>query len=586
MMRTILSLAAGALLLGCEANPTPTELAPDRPSTVISDGAHSGGNAHFYFLPPLVPNPAHTGMFDGSLSPIVEICAIGNDGCEGLIATYSTTTGPGSETVRLDATEEHYIVNWHTDQFAVESGRTYRLRILILKTLIGYADVALLENGSEARNLDTGEIVGLVDGRTLPIKFRIEEGAVYVVQPPQPGEAPVVIATSDGTVSLSIPEGALSEPVAITIEPVTLASGDPADAYLVGGTVYEFGPDGATFGSPVTVTLSYDPGGIPAHRKTESLRLVTRLSGDWQVIAGSRVDEVGLTVSAELAHFSTYALESMSLITMAGEEGSYSNCGLFAAYEDGTGFRKLVPKHDVFSHAWSPTGAEIAYLHGEVWITDGETERSVGSVSNLNSHSRPSWSPDGTKIIVQGWQNFYLFDASGLSGPIQVTNADGWWDFDGSWSPDGTRIVFARDQSATGGYGDLYEINPDGTGEKQITATPRYEWGPVYSADGSKIAFAALDTETWLWSVEVLELLTGTTAVVYSGYDQWDLRPKWTPDGRILFHALVEGVHGFWIVNADGTNPLPVYDPVQFQEDVRGLCGEAIQAGRFADWQP
>src|SRR5262245_40727240 len=73
----------------------------------ISDGAHAG-NTGFYFLPPLVANPTYTGVFDAGLSPEVQICRLGATGCDGApIAVYTTTTGPGSETVRVGAASDH-----------------------------------------------------------------------------------------------------------------------------------------------------------------------------------------------------------------------------------------------------------------------------------------------------------------------------------------------------------------------------------------------------------------------------------------------------------------------------------------------
>ena len=88
--------------------------APDvhpEPSFAISDAVHGGANEHFYWLPPLVPAPSPTGTFDGSLAPAVRITefAAGT-----LVAEFTTTTGPGSETVRVVPEDEHYIVNWHT----------------------------------------------------------------------------------------------------------------------------------------------------------------------------------------------------------------------------------------------------------------------------------------------------------------------------------------------------------------------------------------------------------------------------------------------------------------------------------------
>ncbi|MHC4092599.1 MAG: hypothetical protein ACYSVY_20385, partial [Planctomycetota bacterium] len=50
------------------------QLTPPAPSFDISDAAH-GGNAHFFWLPPMVDDPgAFNGPFDGTLSPVVHIC--------------------------------------------------------------------------------------------------------------------------------------------------------------------------------------------------------------------------------------------------------------------------------------------------------------------------------------------------------------------------------------------------------------------------------------------------------------------------------------------------------------------------------
>ena len=37
-----------------------------------------------------------------------------------------------------------------------------------------------VSNGGGLKNIETGEVIGLVDNRTLPIEFRIEEGALGI----------------------------------------------------------------------------------------------------------------------------------------------------------------------------------------------------------------------------------------------------------------------------------------------------------------------------------------------------------------------------------------------------------------------
>src|SRR3954463_6240940 len=103
----VLSIIAVA---SCGESPTGPGL-PYVPSWQISDGAHMHGNPHFYFLPPMVPQPAYRGTPDASLAPTVLVCEF-TSGCDKVIARFTTTSGTGSELVRYDAASQQYIVNW------------------------------------------------------------------------------------------------------------------------------------------------------------------------------------------------------------------------------------------------------------------------------------------------------------------------------------------------------------------------------------------------------------------------------------------------------------------------------------------
>ncbi|MEO7503427.1 MAG: hypothetical protein ABIW94_12385, partial [Gemmatimonadaceae bacterium] len=204
---------------------------PESPSQVVSDGGHGGGNPHFFFLPPLVAQPTVSGTSDGNASPTVLVCewnsALGPSGqCVSVIAQFSRVTGTGSEVVSYDAAAQQYKVNWQTNQCsdgpcALDSRKSYRLRVLIAATELGYADIQVAANGSQLKNVSTNDYIAFVDGRTLPVKFRIEQGAVSLVAPggvASVGSAGGKIATDDGTVALSIPAGALATSADITVE--------------------------------------------------------------------------------------------------------------------------------------------------------------------------------------------------------------------------------------------------------------------------------------------------------------------------------------------------------------------------------
>ncbi|HSH75805.1 MAG TPA: hypothetical protein VLA09_08990, partial [Longimicrobiales bacterium] len=152
----------------------------------ISDGAHAGGNPDFFFLPPLAPDPSGHPMFDPDAfdpapSPRVEICEVTGAACAavqpaGFPIVFGMTGGEASTDVRVVTADEHYVVNWHTSDYELDAMATYRIGVYVDTQPLGFADLDLVSSGSELKNVNTGEYIALEDGRTLPIKFRIEEG--------------------------------------------------------------------------------------------------------------------------------------------------------------------------------------------------------------------------------------------------------------------------------------------------------------------------------------------------------------------------------------------------------------------------
>src|SRR6266571_4952286 len=184
---TRLRLTAGSVLAavvaGCSASDRPT--APRMgPAFAISDAAHAGGTAGFFFLPPMAAQPAASGTLDAdivTLDPQVAICDITDrpdvdcPGATPAVKVYTTASTPA-----IDVDGVKYEVNWDTKAPGFLAAHSYRVHVTAGATgarrELGFADVLLTTTPGQAKDLATEDLITLNDGRTLPIHFRIETG--------------------------------------------------------------------------------------------------------------------------------------------------------------------------------------------------------------------------------------------------------------------------------------------------------------------------------------------------------------------------------------------------------------------------
>jgi len=72
-------------------------------------------------------------------------------------------------------------------------------------------------------------------------------------------------------------------------------------------SAYTFGPDSSTFSPALTVTIKYSPSDIPAGVSETDLYIAALEGSGWNALQ-STVNTQARTVTAQLTHFSTYAL--------------------------------------------------------------------------------------------------------------------------------------------------------------------------------------------------------------------------------------------------------------------------------------
>jgi Tol biopolymer transport system component len=112
------------------------------------------------------------------------------------------------------------------------------------------------------------------------------------------------------------------------------------------------------------------------------------------------------------------------------------------------------------------------------------------------------------------------------------------------------QIVFS---SAPGGQPDIFVINEDGSGLRNLTRDTVLDVRPVWSPDGRRIAFTT--TRDGLAEIYVMDA-DGTNVHNLTNSPFADDYASWSGDGtKIAFRSERDGDNEIWIMGADGSNP-------------------------------
>jgi Tol biopolymer transport system component len=143
-------------------------------------------------------------------------------------------------------------------------------------------------------------------------------------------------------------------------------------------------------------------------------------------------------------------------------------------------------------YGWSPDGAEIGFTcsgkaNGEICTIHPDGSGLAQLTDNSYYDGFIQWSPDGKKILVDSSAEdnlftLYLMDAGGgvpvrlVDKSERILGAD--------WSRANGKIAYVYKF-----HTDIYSVNPDGSGDAQLTDHSAADTCPVWSPDGGKIAF-------------------------------------------------------------------------------------------------
>jgi TolB protein len=230
-------------------------------------------------------------------------------------------------------------------------------------------------------------------------------------------------------------------------------------------------------------------------------------------------------------------------------------CRVWTIKPDGTGLERLGPAADDRAHpAWSPDGKAIAYTRGwggvendkirfaEIFVMSagGAGARQVTHVTTSRPFSadieHPVWAPDGKQLVFEVHNSrlgepakrraLFVVNADGSDEARQLTE----WSLNGSdpdWSPDGKLILF-RSVPGREQHGNLYTVNPDGGGLKQLTSypAPKAVFPGSFSPDGEWITFSRFTSSPYPGIFVMRTNGTGVRQVSSGGYN---VAPDWGP---------------------------------------------------------
>lgn len=216
----------------------------------------------------------------------------------------------------------------------------------------------------------------------------------------------------------------------------------------------------------------------------------------------------------------------------------------------------------------SPDGKNIIYaseINGDrnIYLQRVGGSNQINLTPNIKeSDTMPAFSYDGKYIAFRSERNpsgIYVMEETGENARF-VSNLG----FHPSWSPDGTKIVVSDKAAAvhtayTVPNSSLFVIDVK-TGEKKKLETGDDAIMPNWSPNGQRIAF---------WSVpggklgEIATIpATGGEPVMITSNDASDWNPVWSPDGKFLYFASDrKGNMSFWRIAIDEKTGKPLGEP-------------------------
>ncbi len=300
-------------------------------------------------------------------------------------------------------------------------------------------------------------------------------------------------------------------------EPVTWSSSSPSVASVPSSTGIDIQITGV---SPGTVTITATAGGKTATRQLTVANIVGAVDGIVVSSARDGNSEIYLleangprNLTQNAAADITPTKSGSRIFFSSNRSGNYE---IYSMKFDGTDVIRLTT--NAVADVWptvSPTGQvafsrEVSPGREQIFTMTSLGQNQTNISSNTFTETNPAWSPDGAKLAYASdrdakfgpnqYLEIYSMNADG-TGVTRLTTNDNGIDYHPAWSPDGSKIAFSSNRLANPTnpsdptcYAQALEIwvmNANGSGLRNLSNTCRGEAWPSWSPNGSEIVFVS-----------------------------------------------------------------------------------------------
>ena len=269
----------------------------------------------------------------------------------------------------------------------------------------------------------------------------------------------------------------------------------------------------------------------------------------WDVVKGQDLGGQSHAVLASDLRLAAHRVADFVFEKLTGDKGVFSTRIAYVT-KNGTSFNLWVADADgenaqsalsslepIISPAWSPNGAQIAYVSFEsrkpvVYVHDVASGKRRLVANFKGSNSAPAWSPDAKTLAVtlsrDGGSQLYLMDANG-GEPRRLAQSSA-IDTEPAFTADGKFIYFVSDR---GGSPQIYKVSAGGGNPERVTFSGTYNISPSISPDGRWLAY--ISRVNGAFKLHVMDVSTGTAnAITESTADE---SPSFSPNSKMVIYA-------------------------------------------------